>query len=453
MTRIQLHTAYREFVLSVCLSIFSLTIMAQTGVNSPYSRYGFGLMSDRAMGFNKAMGGVAQGFRNGQEINPANPASYSAVDSLTALFDLGMSVYNGNYDMGNLKQNARNASFDYFAFQFRARKHLGLAVGILPYTNIDYSFTSSSEQLDGNENISSAYGFTGSGGLHKVFLGLGWQPIKYLSVGVNGGYLYGDYTHTSTMSFTESSAYSLVRGYNADISTYMLDFGLQAIIPFDNKNNLTIGATYGLGHEVKNKAYRYTETLNSSSSIQGITRDTIQNAFELPHTIAFGAAFTHATKWRIGADFELEKWSQSKFPANNVNSNVYYSAKGQLYDRMKIALGAELTPNALSRNYWNHVTYKLGGYYQQSYAKTDISGTISDKPTEFGISAGASFPIQNRHIWYNSPRIHVTFSWVHTDIPYLSSSTNIQNSLKENYLKLSLGITFSERWFYKWKVE
>lgn len=453
MTRIQLHTAYRELFLCVCLSLFSLTIKAQTGVNTPYSRYGFGLMSDRSMGFNKAMGGVAQGFRNGQEINPANPASYSAVDSLTALFDLGMSVYNGNYDMGNLKQNARNASFDYFAFQFRARKHLGLAVGILPYTNIDYSFTSSDEQLEGNENISSAYGFSGSGGLHKVFLGLGWQPIKFLSVGVNGGYLYGDYTHTSTMSFTESSAYSLVRGYNADISTYMLDFGLQTIIPFEGKNNLTIGATYGFGHEVKNKAYRYTETLNSSSSVQGITRDTIQNAFQLPHSLAVGAAFTHGTKWRVGADFELEKWSQCKFPANNVNSNNYYSAKEQLYDRMKIALGAELTPNALSRNYWSHVTYKIGGYFQQSYAKTDVSGQISDKPTEFGITAGASFPIQNRHIWYNSPRINVTFSWVHTDIPYLSSSTNLQNSLKENYLKLSLGITFSERWFYKWKVE
>lgn len=429
----------------------SLPAGAQTGVNSPYSRYGFGQMSDRAMGFNKSMGGVAQGFRGGQEINPANPASYSAVDSLTALFDLGMSLYNGNYDMGNMQQNAHNASFDYFAFQFRARRHLGIALGILPYTNIDYDFSSESETLDGNENVSSAYGFTGSGGLHKIFLGAGWQPFKFLSLGVNGGYLYGDYTHTTTMSFTESTAYSLVRGYTANISTYMVDFGLQAIIPLGKKNSLTVGATYGLGHDVNNKAHRYTETLNSSSSVQGITRDTIRNAFQLPHTLAAGVTFSHGDKWRAGADFELEKWADCRFPANG--ATTYYSAKNQLNDRIKVAAGLEFTPNTKSRRYWNHVSYKLGGYMQQSYAKTDATGLVTDKPKEYGISAGLSMPIQNRNLWYNSPRINVAFSWVHADIPYLHSTTGQQATLKENYLKFSLGITFSERWFYKWKVQ
>lgn len=439
--------------LAFALLFSSLSAVAQTGVNSPYSRYGFGIMSDRSMGFNKSMGGVAQGFRDGQEINPANPASYSAVDSLTALFDLGFSVFNGNYEMGALQQNAKNASFDYFAFQFRARRHLGVAIGILPYTNIDYSFTSTAEKLEGNEDISSAYGFSGSGGLHKVFLGMGWQPFHFLSIGANGGLLYGDYSHTSTMSFTESSAYSLVRGYTADIATYMVDFGLQAVIPIGKKNTLTVGGTYGLGHTVDNKAYRYTETLNSSSSVEEISRDTLKEAFQLPHTFAVGFSFAHGDKWKVGADFELEKWSKCRFPSNDLNSGAYYFSENQLYDRMRVSVGAAFTPNTLSRHYWNHVSYKIGGYVQQSYAKTDMTGVITDKPYEFGISAGMSLPIQNRNIWYNSPRIHLTFSWVHSDIPYLNSLTNVQSSLKENYLKLSFGITFSERWFYKWKVE
>ena len=54
----------------------SLTATAQNGVNSPYSRYGFGMQADRSMGFNKGMSGVAQGFRGGQIVNVANPASY-----------------------------------------------------------------------------------------------------------------------------------------------------------------------------------------------------------------------------------------------------------------------------------------------------------------------------------------------------------------------------------------
>ena len=92
---------------------FALAAHAQNGINTPYSRYGFGIQSERAMGFNKGMGGVAQGFRNGQEVNIANPASYSAVDSLTALFDMGISLQNSNHKMGGLQQNIRNSCILY----------------------------------------------------------------------------------------------------------------------------------------------------------------------------------------------------------------------------------------------------------------------------------------------------------------------------------------------------
>ena len=149
----------------------SLTATAQNGVNSPYSRYGFGMLSDRAMGFNKGMSGVAQGFRDGQIVNVANPASYSAVDSLTALIDLGLTLQNGNFKIGNVQHNARNTSLDYAAFHFRATKNVGVALGILPYTNINYNMNSASEQVAGNENITSSYSFKGEGGLHQAFIG------------------------------------------------------------------------------------------------------------------------------------------------------------------------------------------------------------------------------------------------------------------------------------------
>ena len=195
----------KKLSLAITFALFSSCIYAQNGINSPYSRYGFGIQSERAMGFNKGMGGVAQGFRNGQQINIANPASYSEVDSLTALFDIGISLQNGNYKMDNLQQNIRNTSFDYFAFQFRAKKNVGLTVGLLPITNIKYSFASSSENLEGTENVTSSYTFSGEGGLREVFMGVGWRPFKPISIGVNGSYLWGDYDHQMKMAFSESS--------------------------------------------------------------------------------------------------------------------------------------------------------------------------------------------------------------------------------------------------------
>ena len=56
------------FLLLTFVFMQSETAFAQNGINTPYSRYGFGIQADRANGFNKGMAGVAQGFRDRQTI-------------------------------------------------------------------------------------------------------------------------------------------------------------------------------------------------------------------------------------------------------------------------------------------------------------------------------------------------------------------------------------------------
>lgn len=448
--------------LAIIATLLTTAIYAQNGINSPYSRYGFGIQSEGAMGFNKGMGGVAQGFRNGQQINIANPASYSAVDSLTALFDFGISLHNSNHKMGNLQQNIRNMSFDYFAFQFRGAKNVGVTIGLIPLTNIKYNFASSNENLEGTENITSTYSFNGDGGLREVIFGVGWRPFKPISIGVNMGYIWGDYTHNMTMSFSESTVFSMKRIYTADISTYNIQAGAQYIQPISKKDKIVIGAAYTLGHNFNNDAYRTTETLNGTS-IETQTDDTIKHAFQWPSSVAAGITYYHSDKLRIGADLEIQKWSGCRFPnqqtgiTTNTTTETYASTTGQLNDRFKVAAGLDWIPNPSSPKYFNKCTYKVGGYYSQTYAKADMTGTITQKPWELGVSAGISLPIANKNSRYlsasNMPHINLSVQWVHTNVPYLNATTMRQNTLTENYLKLCLGVTFSERWFYKWKVQ
>jgi len=440
--------------LSILIITTSLSVKSQNGVNSPYSRYGFGMMSDRAMGFNKGMGGISQGFRAGQEINVMNPASYSAVDSLTALIDFGMSLSNGNYKMSGIQKNVQNTSIDYFAFQFRAFKNLGMSFGILPYTNINYNFSSSNENIHGKDGLTSSYKFSGNGGLRQVYFGAGWKVFNTpLSIGLNASYIYGNYSHTATTTFNESTVFSNVRGYSADISTWKLDGGLQYVFNINKTNSITLGATASLGHNINNKAIRNTETLNSSSEVQGITSDTIHNAFELPYTLDIGLAYCHGNKWRLGADFGIEKWSKCKFPIQNEESGQYYSANGALNDRIHFGIGYDITPNYQSNKLSNRMTYKIGGYYSKSYAKTDYTGLLKDKPYEYGISAGVTIPIIRRNLFYNSPKLNIGIHWIHSNIPYINTSSLKTDNLVENYLKLSIGLTFSEVWFYKWRVQ
>ena len=87
-------TSYRQSLLVLLLTILSGVATAQNNTNSPYTRYGYGQMAEYGSGNSKAMGGIAYGLRDGHQVNFANPASYTAVDSLTFIFDGGLSLQN-----------------------------------------------------------------------------------------------------------------------------------------------------------------------------------------------------------------------------------------------------------------------------------------------------------------------------------------------------------------------
>ena len=78
---------------------------AENGINSPYTRYGFGQLSSMETGTNKGMGGTGIGVQNSNQINLLNPASYAAVDTLTFFLDVGMSLSNTNLSEGTVKMN------------------------------------------------------------------------------------------------------------------------------------------------------------------------------------------------------------------------------------------------------------------------------------------------------------------------------------------------------------
>ena len=440
-------------------TLLTLTIgaSAQNGVNSPYSRYGFGLLSERAMGFNKAMGGVSLGFRDGQEINPANPASYSAVDSLTALFDLGATFQASNFKMGNLSQNTRNCTFDYFAYSFRATKGLGITFSFLPFSKINYSFASDKKAVENNQDITHSYTYTGTGGLRQIMLGTGWQIFKPLSVGLNVGFLWGDYEHKMTNTTSSSTAYSMRRTYSARINTYTLDADVQYTVDLSKDNKLTIGATYAFGHSMGGDAVRNTATVSSTQ--ENSTDVILEKAFELPHSFGLGVTFYNSKKIRAGVDATWERWSKVVFPiAENYEDydgiKTWTRHEGVLNDRLKFSGGFEYTPDSESASFLKRSKYKIGGYYSRSYANANESNNLAlKKPTEFGVSAGFTIPIRNRNLFYSAPKLNVAFSWVHTNIPYYSNSTSQAGTLKENYFRISLGLTVSERWFYKWKVQ
>lgn len=407
-------------ILTTLLAIFTFVqIFADNGINSPYSRYGVGVLTNQSLGINRQMGGLGYGLRSHSYINILNPASFSEADTLTMLLETGFSLQNVNFKEGNRQINAKNASFDYLAIQFRVCKNLGMSVGFLPYSNVGYSFSTNSGVGTNEQSLNS---YNGSGGIYQPYIGLGWKPVKWFAAGVTGSYIYGDITHEVNIDFLNST--DRRRIYNTSLRSYKLDFGLQFITRFSAKNSFTVGATYSLGHNLNAKA-KITET---TSGAEVTTK--IDDGFKLPHTYGIGFIYNYNDNWKAGADYTFQQWSTSSF-----------FGKDKGVDRSKVSIGAEYSPNELSKNIFKMMSYRVGAYYAQPY--TEINGKKGCE--EYGVSAGFSIPFYNRNNKNSHATLHISGQYIHLE-------PKSQGMISENYLRINIGITFNESWFMKMKI-
>ncbi|OKZ08452.1 MAG: hypothetical protein BHV75_14115 [Bacteroides oleiciplenus] len=399
-------------------------MVAQNNTNSPYTRYGYGQLADQGSGNSKAMGGIAYGLRDRYQTNFANPASYTAVDSLTFMFDGGISMQNTNFSNGAVKKNAKNSSFDYITMQFRLSKWGAMSIGLLPYSNVGYSMYESGETEDGTPYVNT---FSGEGGLHQLYLGAGFKILKNLSIGANISYLWGDMSRSRYQSFSSNSdIMPLTTIYGTEVTSYKLDFGAQYTQQFGKKHSATVGVVFSPGHDLGNDSYVQQQLGNSTTGYSTSQRDTTMT-MGIPMTLGAGVTYVYDDRLTVGVDVMFQKW----------NSVTFMNEPDAFCNRAKIALGAEYIPNLMGRSYLAHIKYRLGAYYSQPYYKIDGVRAAN----EYGVTAGFGLPL---------PRSRSVLS---ISAQYVRTQGKEAQFLNENTLRLCIGVTFNERWFWKRKVE
>ena len=418
----------RNIILAIAFGVGALSANAQSGTNSPYSQYGLGILTDQSQGTSRGMNGVGLALRKGNVVNSLNPASYSAVDSLTMIFDVALSGQVTNFKEGNGKKNANNADFEYAVGSFRLMPKVGASFGVLPYSNIGYEYASTATlgETFGSVPVTTK----GSGGLHQAFFGIGWNVVKPLSVGANVAYLWGTFDRSiSSSSTTYVNDFS--RQYSAQVNSYLVTLGAQWERPLSRKDNLTLGVTVGLGHK-----------LGSSYTIQNgdSTVYDASDVLRVPMTYGVGLGWTHGTKWFVGADVMMQKWGSVDFPgAIQSGANTVYALRsGMLKDSYKVSVGADYVPNDMSRNLLSRVHYRFGVGYTTPYYY--ING--KEGPKEMSVSAGFGIPLQNSY--NNRSILNISAQWAHS---------SAKDLITENTFRINLGLTFNERWFAKWKVD
>ena len=420
---------FKHTLCALLLTMVTGMAIAQNNTNSPYTRYGYGDLSDQSFGNSKAMGGIAFGLRDGAQINPLNPASYTAIDSLTFLFEGGVSLQNMNISGSGVKLNAKNSSFDYLAMQFRLHPRIAMSIGLLPFSNVGYSVSDS--KVD--NGVSQTRSFTGDGGLHQLYGGIGVKVLKNLSLGVNASYFWGDITRTRTIIYPATSeSYSYIQQMGVSISDYKLDFGTQYTLDFNKKHSMTIGAVFSPKHKLNND-YTVTTQVSTTNS------NNLDATLELPNTFGVGFTYNYDKRLTVGADYSLQQWSKTKFGVNTSDDAVRedFNETYTYCNRHKGSVGEEYIPNLMGRSYLSHIKYRLGAYYTTPYYK--IGGKEATR--EYGVTAGFGLPV---------PRSRSILS---ISGQFVRISGQESAFVNENIFRVSIGLTFNERWFFKRRVE
>lgn len=438
----------KKILFSVILLAASFGIQAQNVTNSPYSQYGYGMLADQVNGASVGMSGLSLGWREGNSVNYGNPASYSALDSITFIFDAGVSGQITNFKEGSHKVNAQNTSFDYVVGAFRLFRHTGVAFGVMPYSNVGYNYYSNTtvgqSTSTGTSQTTSTNTYSGSGGFHQVFVGIGFEPVHTsstsFSVGVNGAYIWGDYTKSIVNNYSDSYVNTLSKYYLASVKSYKLDFAAQLRQKISKKDMLTFGASYTLGHDMSSDPECLVISNNSQTGVADTATYKSNGDLMMPTAFGAGVVWNHSGKWRVGIDWKMEKWGDVKYPMYEVVNEVptYTMKGGQFQDRNRFILGAEFCPNEKGLKRRDRVRYRAGITYATPYLK--ING--ADGPKEYGASVGVGLPIING--WNNRSMLNISASWTRLDASHL---------ITENTFRITIGLTFNERWFAKWQLE
>jgi len=404
--------------------------IAQIRINSPYTRYGLGMLVELGLEPRpNGMGGIRFGLQRPDLINTANPASYVAFDTASFIFDAGVfgSVVDVRTDQ--LAEKGSYISLSHLLFGFPVTGWWKTSIGVLPFSYVGYDIYNN-EYI---ENIGQArFVYQGSGGLNQLYWGNAFRITSHLSAGFNLKYIFGSIYRSKGVTFPDSVAMknTFVRGSIAP-SDFYGDIGFQYKGTVLKDYYFVAGLTFGPQVKIHSKANYLSSTYFGDINAAVYYRDTIEyeqdkaGTFVIPLRTGAGVTFGKQNNWMAGADFMWQNWEKY----------VLYGEPDSLLNAWHISAGGEYIPNHRSiSSYFQRMSFRLGFHY----GKTPLY--LQNKHIdEVGISFGLGFPIRKSRTTVNA------------SCELGKRGTTNYGLIRENYIRFTLGVNVFENWFTKSK--
>ncbi|MDE6557192.1 MAG: hypothetical protein K2K55_09570 [Duncaniella sp.] len=409
--------------MAVAIAAMLLPAPLEAQITSPYSRYGYGILGDNASSAQNQMGGTGYAMRSGRQINAMNPASYSACDSMTFIFDMGFDLlYYDREDAGG-RDSDWGGSLQYITMQVPIKKWIGMSAGLVPYSRVGYSF--------GSDISNGVATHKGTGGINNLYLGIGLEPIKNLSIGANVGYLFGNIVND--VYATQSGGTAAIFEQMMEVRDYSLLFGAQYAIQWNRVDRIVLGVTYAPKKSFLGKTYitKYLQTTSTTTVPEVIAPGEVKlkNNFEQAETWGAGIAYDRGDRIHVEADFTFQPWSKAKY------TQLENFTSTHLADRWKIGVGGSIIPS-LRGSYLKRIAYRLGAFYNRDYMVVRDNNHVRD----WGVTAGFGFPaLRSKTV-------------INLGLEYHNRQATPVALLKENYFQINLGVNFNAVWFFQSKL-
>ena len=405
------------------------------GAYSPYSIFGIGELERDGNAYTKSMGGTGIATRNRRFINFTNPAAVTARDSLAFMADFGLEQKNTIYKQGDIRSANNTFNIHNFVLSFPIYRSSAFMVGISPFSDVGYDFSSIEENNDiigntGNINYSSY----GTGSVYQVFFGAGVTFWKRLSIGAEAIYYFGNIDKITCMDYTNSSYRSIKSGNELSVNGTTGKFGLQYEQKLGGNVSMIVGATYRMSTKMNgySENYRYATQSSVVDTLKHSVDTLAYGKLNFGDELGVGISLKGGEKWHAEFNYLRSGWENSGFNTtpgfSAAGSSVFSATTSQSF-----RFGFEIVPNRNDiRYYMRRCAYRAGVYYDQAYYKLDGNNVNS-----MGLTLGMTLPVFR---WYNGLTVGV-------DLGQRASTR--QGMVRERYAKLAIGFNIHDIWFQK----
>ncbi len=423
---------YKKILSAIAIVLLSSVSAFAQKEQSPYSKFGYGMLGEYATSMQRNMGGVGIAMTSSRQINMMNPASYAQADSLSLIWDIGLDMTRLWSKENNETGKSFGGGLDYMTLQFPICKIVGASVGLVPYSSVGYSF--GGEVKDEKDRLLGRSTFSGIGGLNELYFGVGVEPIKGLSIGANFSYLFGTIINDSYVIQDGGAANTLFE-QSMEIRDWNVLVGLQYTLNIKELHKITLGATYSPKKDFRGKTWGVYYDVNSDQKPDTVGHSKMNGQYSKPNAFGVGLSYTYNDKITVEGDFTYQDWGKAKYEGLKDDKGNVIQDKTEFDNRWKAALGFQYTPKERG-NYFQRMSYRCGANYTHDYIMVRGNNT-----KVYGAAIGFGFPTMGSKTIFN-----LGFEYKHR------VASPASNLVSENYFNITVGVNFNEFAFWRNKI-